>query len=215
MSDFDFGMANLGRALMNQLRRDVAALRGDGMEAAAAAIAKDAERNIVTLDAVYTGRLAEAFGTVPQADGLDLVNAMPYAADVEYGRAPGPVSSSAILEWTRVKLFGLPRRVPVGPIPWGRAKPLPGIRRRAAGVRRVTRSRQERFARKSNRGQDVAALEAEAAQAAERITERLRETGTAPTFFFREAHAKGPKAIGAFVRKYLPARVAAASDLPF
>lgn len=215
MSDFDFGMANLGRALMNQLRRDVAALRGDGMEAAATAIAKEAERNIVTLDAVYTGRLAEAFGTVPQPDGLTLVNAMPYAADVEYGRAPGPVNGAAILEWTRVKLFGLPRRVPVGPVPWGRAKPLPGIRRRAAGVRRVTRSRQERFARRSNRGQDVAALEAEAARAAQRITEKLRETGTQPTFFFRDAHAKGPKAIGAFVRKYLPARVAAASDIPF
>lgn len=215
MTDFDFGMANLGRALMNQLRRDVAALRGDGMEAAAGAIAKDAERNLVVVDKVYTGRLAEAFGTVPQSDGLDLVNAMPYAADVEYGRSPGPVDGDAILEWTRVKLFGLPRRLPVGPIPWGRAKPLPGLRRRAANVRRMTRSRQERAARKANRGEDVASLEAEAASAAERITKKLRETGTEPTFFFREAHAKGPKAIAAFVRKYLPARVAVASDIPF
>lgn len=211
----DFGMQNLGEWLMAQLRRDVAALRGDGMVAAGQAIAKDAERTLVTTDTVYTGRLAEAFGVERLPDGVLLVNAMPYAAEVEFGRPPGPVDGAAILEWTRVKLFGLPRRVVVAPIRWGRATPLPGFRRRAAGVRKVTRSRQERASRRRNAAVNTEQLEAEAAAAAKRITENLREHGTAPVPFFKPAHAQGAKAIGRFVRRYLPTRTAAVAALPF
>lgn len=214
-NDNDFGMSVLGWVIMDQLRRDVKALKTDGMKEAATAIAISAERILKAIDRVYTGRLAGAFGVEQQPDGLDLVNVMPYADAVEYGRQPGPVAFGPILEWTRVKLFGLPRREAVGPIPWGSATPLEGIKRRGAGVKRLARSRAERSARAANRGGDIAALESEAFAVAKRIRDNLAEKGTEPTFFMRDSMPKGVSAINRWVRKYLPAAVGTVEEVPF
>lgn len=211
----DFGMGLLGWVIMRDLHRDVKALKTDGMKEAAGAIADAAERSLKRVDRVFTGRLASAFGYVQQPDGADVVNVMPYADAVEYGRPPGPVAFGPILEWTRVKLFGLPRRVAVGSIPWGSAIPLTGLKLTAGTIRRAVRSRQERSARAANRGADPAELEAEAAQAARNIHRKLETEGTEPTFFMRDSQAKGVQALNRWVRKYLPAVVGTAAEVPF
>lgn len=140
---------------------------------------------------------------------------MPYAGAVEFGRPPGPVAFEPILEWTRVKLFGLPRRKAVGPIPWGGVTPLEGIRRRGTGVKRLARSRSERSARAANRGADPDQLEGEAFAAAKRIRDKLAEEGTEPTFYMRDSLPKGVGAINRWVRKYLPATVGTVEEVPF
>ena len=211
----DFGMGTLAWLIMGDLRRDVKALKTDGVKEAAGAIADSAERILKKTDRVYTGRLASAFGYVQQPDGADVVNVMPYADAVEYGRPPGPVAFAPILEWTRVKLFGLPRRVAVGSIPWGSAVPLTGLKLTSGTIRRAVRSRQERSARAANRASDPGALEAEAAQAARNIHRKLEEKGTEPTFFMRNSQHNGVRALNRWVRKYLPAVVGTAGEVPF
>lgn len=193
----DFGARLLHQVMMRQVEADVAAFKDDGFKFCAARMAKESEQRLVALDHVYTGRLAQAFATVDQRDGILFVNVMPYAGDIEHGRPPGPVDFDAILEWTRVKLFGLPRRHNVGPIPFNGATPV-------KMKSRTLRSRAERTARASARGQDRGALEAEAAQAAKRIAAKLESTGTEPVMFFRDAHIAAPRHLTAWVRKNLP-----------
>lgn len=207
MSFGDFGADAMRKWLMEQVRADVAAIKDAGFKFLAAEMARDCERRLVYLDKVYTGRLAQAFGTFWRPDGLLFVNVMPYAAEIEHGRPPGPVNYAAILEWTRVKLFGLPPRVKVGPIPFGHAQPV------KAKIRTI-RSRAQRAAMRARREPGSLSrdeMEAEASAAARRIAAKLAEKGTEPTLYFRDAHMAAGKYLGRWVRKNLPVASAASS----
>lgn len=203
----DFGADAMRKWLMEQVRADVAAIKDAGFKFLAAQMALDCERRLISLDKVYTGRLAQAFGTVRDPDGLLFVNVMPYAGEIEHGRPPGPVNAADILEWTRVKLFGLPPRVKVGPIPFGAATPVKAKIRtiRSKAQRKAMRARRE--AGSLSRDE----MEAEAFAAAKRITAKLTEKGTEPTLYFRDAHIGAGKHIGKWVRKNLPVASAASS----
>lgn len=200
--DIDDMIGGWGRLMMEQVRRDAKAIRDVGFRVVAGKVVNRAQKETRSLDKVFHGTFLQGWGWEETARGGDLINAAPHAARVEFGTPPGSdVSFSAILEWTRVKLYGLPRRKPAPAINFGRATPI--TRGGAIFTQRVIRSRMERAARRGVRG-DRSEMEDEADRAARNIHRAIRERGVAPSFIFRNALQRAPDDFGRWVKQNLP-----------
>lgn len=196
-------MAAWGRLAMEQCQRDVKAIRDLGFPHTAEKVALRAQKETRKLDKVFRGAFLQGWAWESMARGGALVNVAPHAGSVEFGTPPGTsVSLGAILEWTRVKLYGLPPRVPQPALRFGSARPL--TRGNVPFVQRTIRSRSERAARRRNRSMDRTAMEEEAYNVARGVVAAIRERGVAPTFIFRNALQGAPADLARWVRKNLP-----------
>lgn len=206
---FDDVGLNLARVLIGQLERDEAKLRGDISVWTAEAIIARAVKETKMLDAIYRGSMISSWRITKEADGVTFGNLAPWAKAIEYGRLPGPVNQADIIEWTRVKLFGLPPRHDRSRL---RSSPGAGALRPSVRLRvkRVGASRTERAAMKANRNANVSDLEAEAYRAGVAIAASIEKKGTEPRFILRTAMKVGPRAFRALAKKNLPT-----VDVPF
>ena len=205
---------HLARAFMEQLERDVVKLRTEILPWTGAELIAEAVRLTKVVDAIFRGTMISAWRITPTNLGCIVGNEAPHAKAIEYGRLPGPIDRQAILEWTRVKLYGLPPKMDRSALPGaGNRTPMKGAV--LLKVKRIGASASERAAIKKYRKQVTtkggrADLENEAYQAAQNIADHIEKNGTEPRFILRDAMKVVPKRLRAFVRKNLPA-----VDVPF
>lgn len=200
---------HLMRALMGQLERDVEKIQGDIFAWTGADLIAEAVRLTKKVDAIFRGTMISAWRVTPARLGLVVGNEAPHARAIEYGRMPGPVDRLAILEWTRVKLFGLPPQQDRSRLP-GAASRTPMKGAVLLKIKRIGASAGERGAIKKYRQQVMtkggrADLESEAYQAAQNIADHIEQNGTEPRFILRDAMRIVPKRLRAYARKNLPA----------
>lgn len=200
---------HLMRALMGQLERDVEKIQGDIFAWTGADLIAEAVRLTKKVDAIFRGTMISAWRVTPARLGLVVGNEAPHARAIEYGRMPGPVDRLAILEWTRVKLFGLPPQQDRSRLP-GAASRTPMKGAVLLKIKRIGVSAGERGAIKKYRQQVMtkggrADLESEAYQAAQNIADHIEQNGTEPRFILRDAMRIVPKRLRAYARKNLPA----------
>jgi len=205
---------HLMRALMGQLERDVEKISGDIFAWTGADLIAEAVRLTKKVDAIFRGTMISAWRVTPTRLGLVVGNEAPHARAIEYGRMPGPVDRMAILEWTRVKLFGLPPQQDRTRLP-GTVHRTPMRGAVLLKVKRIGASATERGAIKKYRQQVMtpggrADLEAEAYQAAQNIADHIEQNGTEPRFILRDSMRVVPKRLRAYARKNLPA-----TEVPF
>ena len=205
---------HLGRVMVAQLERDVAKLTTEILPWTGADLIAEAVKLTKKVDAIFRGTMISAWRITPTRLGCVVGNEAPHAKAIEYGRLPGPVDRQAILEWTRVKLFGLPPRMDRTALP-GAAHRTPLKGAVLLKVRRIGASASERGAIKRYRQQvrtpdGRADLENEAYRAAQNIADHIEKNGTQPRFILRDAMKIVPRRLKAYVRKNLPA-----VDVPF
>ena len=212
----DFGLMgeHMMRAFMGQLERDVHKLETEILPWTGADLIAEAMRLTKKVDAIFRGTMISAWRVTPTRTGVLIGNEAPHAHAIEYGRLPGPIDRQAILEWTRVKLYGLPPQQDRSAIP-GAANRTPLRGAVLLKVKRIGASATERGAIKKYRKQVMtkggrADLENEAYQAAQTIADHIEKNGTQPRFILRDAMNVVPKKLRAYVRKNLPA-----VDVPF